>query len=130
MREDLLLLLQVEGDVSNEEQIEKRREGDELGCDEFDDGRELKMVEEFELFLGCPFHGKGDSLLGSSCSFSVKNWLWILDDDGLDSRKTSSVKSMLGGVMICSLSAVLFIVMSAALSLTSVVLSQEKRTKY
>ena len=62
------------------------------------------MVEEFKLFLGFPFHdGRGDSLSKSSCSLSDKNWLWILVDDGLDSRKTSSFTSMLEGLLICSL---------------------------
>ena len=42
------------------------------------------MIEEFKLFLGFPLHDdRGDSLLISYCSLSVKNWLWILVDDGL-----------------------------------------------
>ena len=104
MREDRLLLLQAEEDASREEQKEKRRDGDELGWEEFDEVCELKMVEEFKLFLGFPFHdGRGESLLRSSGSFSVKNCLWILVDDRLDSRKTSSFMSMLEGLLIWSL---------------------------
>ena len=65
IREERLVLLQAEGDASKDEQMENRRDGEEPSLEEFDEPR---LLEEFELF-----QGEGDSLFGSSCSFSGRS---------------------------------------------------------
>ena len=85
-------------DVRREEQTENRRDGEKDDCEEFDEGRELRLLEEFEFLRDCIRQGRGDNLSESSFFFFNGNRLLSLVLQIFASMKTSSFSYMISTV--------------------------------